>query len=74
MIVQSGILKNCTVVYNMPLALQMLQIACGFVAGTDNNYYSKGLYKGHWNFKKLYCSYNSYLRLSECVPIMDNNY
>ena len=24
--------------------------------------------------KKLYCSYNSYLRLSECVPIMDNNY
>ena len=24
--------------------------------------------------KKLYCSYNSYLRLSESVPIMDNKY
>ena len=25
-------------------------------------------------FKKLYCSYNSYVRLSECVTIMDNDY
>ena len=24
--------------------------------------------------KKLYCGYNNYLRLSECVTIMDNNY
>ena len=30
--------------------------------------------RDNWNLKKLYFSYNSYLRLSECVTIMDNNY
>ena len=48
--------------------LQMLQITCGFVSGVVQK-----LYKAHLNFKKLNCCYYSYLRLSECVTIMDNN-
>ena len=48
--------------------LQMLQITCGFVSGVVQK-----LYKAQLNFKKLnYCYYN-YLRLSECLTIMDNN-
>ena len=48
--------------------LQMLQIACGFASGTVDH-----TYKPQLNFKKLYYCYNSYLRLSDCVTIMDNN-
>ena len=47
--------------------LQMLQITCGFVSGVVQK-----LYKAQLNFKKLNYSYYSYLRLSECVTIMDN--
>ena len=48
--------------------LQMLQITCGFVLGAVQKWY-----KAQLNFKELnYCHY-SYLRLSECCTIMDNN-
>ena len=47
--------------------LQMLQITCGFVSGVVQK-----LYQAQLNFKKLNYCYYSYLRLSECVTIMDN--
>ena len=47
--------------------LQMLQITCGFVSGVVQKWY-----KAQLNFKKLNYCYYSYLRLSECVTIMDN--
>ena len=48
--------------------LRMLQITCGFVSGVVQK-----LYKAQLNFKMLNYFYYSYLRLSECVTIMDNN-
>ena len=45
----------------------MLQITCGFVSGVVQK-----LYKAQLNFKKLNYCYYSYIRLSECVTIMDN--
>ena len=48
---------------------QMLQITRGFVSGV-----AQKLYKAQLNFKKLNYCYYSYLRLSEGVTIMDNNW
>ena len=48
--------------------LQMLQITCGFVSAVVHKLYITQL-----NFKKLKYFYDSFLRLSEVVIIMDNN-
>ena len=58
-------------VYNDAIGIRMLlmlQITCGFVSGVVQK-----LYKAQMNFKILNYFYYSYLRLSECVTIMDNN-
>ena len=48
--------------------LQMLQITCGFASGAVQKWY-----KAQLSFKKLNYIHYSYLRLSECCTIMDNN-
>ena len=48
--------------------LQVLQLTCGFVSGVVQE-----LYKAQLNFIKLNCCYYIYLRISECITIVDNN-
>ena len=48
--------------------LQMLQITCGFSSAAVQKWY-----KAQLNFKKLNYCHQSYLRISECCTIMDNN-
>ena len=58
-------------VYNVAICtrtLQMLQITSGVVTGAVQK-----CYKAQLHLKKLNYCYYSYLRLSECCTIMDNN-
>ena len=48
--------------------LQMLQITCGFVSAAEQKWY-----KAQCNFKQLNYCYYSYVTISECCTIMDNN-